>query len=138
MIGGQLILGQIRFQQNQRLGRTKLVVDVELQHHALAVPVLLGIGIQHHIRLAFQQDQRLVGVALGEQQVCMQQLQLRLLLRAFRLLLQLLIQGGSRFGLAERQIAARRHHLPHEGLCRFGGIHLLQIPLGILGQIREG
>ncbi|MNH27714.1 hypothetical protein D3C79_878370 [compost metagenome] len=137
MVGGQLILGQVGFQQDQRLGRTKLVVDVQLQHHPLAIPILLGIGIEGHFRLAFQQDQGLIGIALGQQEVRLQQLQLCLLHRVAGLLLQLLIQGGGRFGLAERQIAARRHHLPGEGLSRFGGIHLLQIPLGILGQIRE-
>ncbi|MNH28087.1 hypothetical protein D3C79_882270 [compost metagenome] len=67
----------------------------------------------------------------------LQQLQLGLLLRALGLLLQLLVQGRRRFGLTERQIAARRHHLPGEGLGRFGRVDLLQIPLGILGQIRE-
>ncbi len=138
MIGGQLILGQVGLQCNQRLGSTKLVVDVELQHHALAVPVLLGISIQRHIGLAFQQDQRLVGVALGEQQVSLQQLQLGLLLGALGLLLQLLEQGRGRLGLTERQIAARRHHLPGEGFGRFSRVHLGQIPLGILGKIREG
>ncbi|MNH26899.1 hypothetical protein D3C79_869810 [compost metagenome] len=137
MVGRQLILGQIGLQQDQRLGGTKLVVDVQLQHHALAIPILLGIGIERHLRLAFQQDQGLIGVALRQQQMCLQQLQLRLLLRALGLFLQLLIQGGSRFGLAQRQVAAGRHHLPAEGLGRFGGIHLLQIPLGIFGQIRE-
>ena len=109
-----------------------------MQHHALAVPVLLGIGIQRHVRLALQQDECLVGIALGEQQVRLQQLQLRLLFRALGLLLQLLVQGGGRLGLAERQVAAGCHHLPDEGFRRFGGVDLFQIPLGILGQIREG
>ncbi len=138
VIGGQLILGQIGLQQDQRLGGTELVVDVQLQHHPLAIPVLLGIGIQRHLGFALQQDQRLVGVALGEQQVSLQQLQLGLLLGALALLLQLLEQGRGRLGLTERQIAASRHHLPGEGFGRFGRIHLRQIPLGILGQIREG
>ena len=91
VVGGQLILGQVRLQQGQRLGGTKLVVDVQLQHHPLAIPILLGIGIEGHFRLAFQQDQGLIGIALGQQEVRLQQLQLCLLHRVAGLLLQLLI-----------------------------------------------
>ena len=137
MVGRLLALIEVGLQCNQRLGCAKFVVDVELQHHALAIPILLGIGIQHHLGFAFQQDQRLIGVALRQQQMGLQQLQLRLLNGILGLLLQLLEQCRGRFGLAERQIAACRQHLPGKGLGRLGGVHLLKIPLGILGQIGE-